>query len=79
CCCYFVMMLLSYIFGQKHYPIPYNIKRILTYIGLAFGLFALSQKLDTYPLYYHNMSLIFFIFVAYFLEKKDIKTLFNHD
>ncbi|MGB0999667.1 MAG: lipopolysaccharide biosynthesis protein [Flavobacteriales bacterium] len=79
CCCYFVMMLLSFVFGQKHYPIPYNIKRILTYIGLAFGLFALSQKLDTYPLYYHNMSLIFFIFVAYFLEKKDIKTLFNHD
>ena len=36
------MTLLSYYFGRKHYPIPYNIKKIGFYLLLSIGLSALS-------------------------------------
>ncbi len=36
--CYFTMMLLSARWGQKFYPVPYDIKRIGGYIGLALAL-----------------------------------------
>ena len=39
---YFSMTLLSYYFGRKHYPIPYNIKKISIYLILAISLSALS-------------------------------------
>ena len=39
---YVSMTLLSYYFGRKHYPIPYNIKKISIYLVLAIGLSALS-------------------------------------
>lgn len=34
--CYFLQMVICYVWGQKHYPIPYHLPRILTYMGLAF-------------------------------------------
>jgi len=39
---YVSMTLLSYYFGRKHYPIPYNIKKIGIYLVLAISLSALS-------------------------------------
>ncbi len=33
--CYVVMVAMAYILGQKHYPIPYPIGRMVSYIGLA--------------------------------------------
>ena len=39
---YLSMTVLSYYFGRKHYPIPYNIKKIATYLVLAISLSALS-------------------------------------
>lgn len=36
---YFIMVLISYFWGRKHYPIPYNVVKILGYIGFAaFGI-----------------------------------------
>jgi O-antigen/teichoic acid export membrane protein len=40
--CYLVMMLLSYFYGQKHYPIPYKIKRFFAYGFLSFALYVVS-------------------------------------
>ncbi|WP_069676667.1 lipopolysaccharide biosynthesis protein [Formosa sp. Hel1_33_131] len=39
---YVSMTVLSYYFGRKHYPIPYNIKKIGIYLVLAISLSALS-------------------------------------
>ena len=39
---YFSMTLLSYYFGRKHYPIPYNLKKISIYLILTIVLSALS-------------------------------------
>jgi len=36
--CYASMAVLSYVWGQKHYPIPYNLVRVLGY--MAFGVVA---------------------------------------
>ncbi|RYY42768.1 MAG: polysaccharide biosynthesis protein, partial [Chitinophagaceae bacterium] len=37
--CYLVMMILSYKLGQKHYPIPYPIKKLVSYIVLVVLLY----------------------------------------
>ena len=39
---YVSMTVLSYYFGRKHYPIPYNIKKIGIYLVLAISLSAVS-------------------------------------
>ena len=39
---YLSMTVLSYYFGRKHYPIPYNLKKIVTYLTLTIFLSALS-------------------------------------
>jgi len=39
---YFIMALLSYHFGKKHYPIPYNSEKILFYFVLSVSLSSIS-------------------------------------
>ncbi|MFK8043918.1 MAG: oligosaccharide flippase family protein [Crocinitomicaceae bacterium] len=36
---YFLMMVASHILGQKHYPIKYNLRKVITFLILAIGLF----------------------------------------
>lgn len=38
--CYGFMMTVSYLLGQKYYPVPYDVKRILCYLGLAALIYA---------------------------------------
>ncbi|MGN7819750.1 lipopolysaccharide biosynthesis protein [Chitinophaga sp. 22536] len=33
--CYFVQMVVCYVWGQRYYPIPYHLPKLITYIGLA--------------------------------------------
>jgi len=51
--CYFVIMWLSYIIGQKKAPIPYDMKRIGAYTVLTVGLLAVYYALRLY--FVHNM------------------------
>src|SRR5690606_25619822 len=39
---YTCMMLVSYYYGKKYYPIPYNLKKISWYLILSVGLSAIS-------------------------------------
>lgn len=41
--CYTSMMVISYFLGQKYFPVPYNLKKILGYLGLMVLLFV-TQK-----------------------------------
>ncbi len=43
--CYFSMMMAGFLIGQKHYFIPYDLKRLLFYPGLAIGLYLFSSRL----------------------------------
>jgi len=45
--CYFVMMVISYYYGQKHMPIKYDLKSIGIYVGAAMGLYAASFLVNT--------------------------------
>ncbi|MDR1653181.1 MAG: oligosaccharide flippase family protein [Prevotellaceae bacterium] len=45
--CYFLVMLLSYFFGQKYMPIAYNLKKIGFYTLIALILFVLSFLIKT--------------------------------
>jgi len=70
--CYFVMMLVSYYFGQKHLPINYDLKTIGLYTGLTVVLFVASMLIDT-PNGMLNIvlkSVLMFIYL-YILVKRD--------
>ncbi|MFT4155006.1 oligosaccharide flippase family protein [Parafilimonas sp.] len=41
--CYFSMMIISYVWGQKAYYVPYPWKKLLAYIGIALLLFFLHH------------------------------------
>ncbi len=40
---YFVMMVLSYFIGRKHFKVPYNLRKFFLYMGLAVVLFLISD------------------------------------
>ncbi len=75
--CYVVMVVIGYVTEQKYYPIPYDYKRILFYLFFAVALYfvlkyailpmELSLFLNTTVAL---LLLFFYIFTAYFLEKK---------
>jgi O-antigen/teichoic acid export membrane protein len=71
--CYGSMTILSFILGQKHFPIKYNFGKIGLYLGLALGLYfitlflALPVGIVKYGI--HSLIIIGFIGVTYFIEK----------
>lgn len=72
---YFVMMVISYVLGQKYYPIPYNLKRILSYLIISVILVILSFWVFNRNIYIGNaMLLVFIAGIAYF-EKDDLKAI----
>ena len=66
--CYFSMTAASYFIGKKHYPIPYDFKRIGLYIGTTLLLFVLSLYLD-FGMWINTLYIVIFIGVAYLLER----------
>lgn len=69
--CYFTIMLISYYFGQKYYPIDYPIKKIFGYMLLAAALWGIS-----YFVHFNNLAvnlifrtLLLAVFVVYILKK----------
>ena len=68
------MMFLSYAIGQKHYPIAYDLKKIVGYLVLSIVLSIAALK--TNGNYYINTGLVFlFLWIAILLEKNEIKQL----
>ena len=47
-CCYGAMMISSYLLGQKYYSVPYDVRRIFSYIIFAFLLFLIHSFLLGY-------------------------------
>jgi O-antigen/teichoic acid export membrane protein len=72
---YFVMMVISYVLGQKYYPIPYNLKRIVFYLVLSMVLVALSFWVFNRNLYVGNALLLGFLGLVVYLEKDEVKAM----
>jgi O-antigen/teichoic acid export membrane protein len=76
--CYASMMLASYVLGQKHYPVPYDVKKCFGYIGLSLILFVLHHQLRNS---YNNILLLhsaamgliaLFTFLVLKMEKSEL-------
>lgn len=70
---YTVMMILSYVWGQKNYPIPYNLKKNLVYIIISVVLVYLSFYVFKRNIFAGNVMLLLFIAGAYISEGKELK------
>ncbi|MBD0831175.1 oligosaccharide flippase family protein [Aestuariibaculum sediminum] len=72
---YFVMMVLSYSYGRKYYPIPYNLKKIGLYliVSISFSLLSFYEFRGVYGI--GILMLVVFLTIIYFSEKKQIKQL----
>lgn len=68
---YGVITLLSYIIGQKKYPVSYPLKDMVVYLILAAVLFVLSQEviISNVGLRLVFRTLLLLIFIAYILKK----------
>lgn len=74
---YATMMILSYGFGRKYYPIPYNLKKIGLYLSLSVGLSIVSFYQFRENYFIGIMFLIVFLIIVYLSEKNQIKNLLN--
>lgn len=78
--CYFLMMVVSYWAGQKYYPVPYNIKKIATYLILIAVLTVLSMflsaQIDSLIVKFILSSVLMMAYLWYVLrsEKSNLST-----
>ncbi len=72
---YSIMMLLSFYFGRKYYPIPYNLKKIGLYLVLSIVLSGISFYQFRANYVVGISLLIVFLGVIWFSEKNQIKQL----
>ena len=69
---YASMMVLSYIWGQKNYPIPYNLKKNLSYIITSLIIVYLSFWVFKRNIFIGNALFIAFALTALLLERKQL-------
>lgn len=70
---YSAMMLLSFYFGRKYYPIPYNLKKIGLYLLTSIGLAVLSFYYYRGNYYIGITMLVVFLGLVIMLEKNQLK------
>lgn len=71
--CYTVMMLVSYFWGQKVFPVPYQVGRIVLYMVFAIGLYLLSTIFNDYSLIFRllfNTIIILIYFGTVFVVER---------
>lgn len=69
---YFTMMVLSYFLGQRNYPIPYHIKKNISYIAAAAFISWLSFTIFNQNLLIGNALFFIFIIIAFLVERKQL-------
>lgn len=69
---YASMMVLSYLWGQKNYPIPYNLKKNLAYIISSVVIVYISFSIFNRNIWIGNALFIAFAAIALFTERKQI-------
>lgn len=78
--CYGVMMYLSFMWGQKYYPIPYQVGKMAKYLGvmlLLYGVQALiSRYVDVVAIRIASGTVLFagYLFYIFKQEQKELKS-----
>jgi len=68
---YLIMVVISYNWGKKHYPVPYNLPKILLYLSLAASGIILNEVVDA-SFFISTVILLFFLTLAFLLERKNL-------
>jgi O-antigen/teichoic acid export membrane protein len=70
--CYASMMIASYVLGNKHYPVNYDLKRIFAYLALSLSLYGLSVFISGFSamstLIIKNALLLLFLAIVWKVE-----------
>ena len=69
------MMLLSFYFGRKYYPVPYDLKKIGGYLSLSIGFSVLYFYVFRNNYYIGSILILIFFATIYFAEKDQLKQL----
>ena len=72
---YFTMMVISYVLGQRKYPIPYDLKRISIYLLVSAVLVVLSFWVFNRNIYIGNLLLLAFAGGIVYFEKDQLKSI----
>ena len=75
------MMILSYLIGQKYFPVKYNLLKFAGYLGLSVLLYAVSSvikpELSVIRIGFHTVLLLIFLGIVYLVEKPTISIVRN--
>jgi O-antigen/teichoic acid export membrane protein len=69
------MMMISYQMGKKYYPVPYDILRIGSYLGLSTIISAISYYRFNDNFYVSTILVLVFLGIIFLFEKNEIKQL----
>lgn len=77
--CYLSMMMISFFWGRKYFPVPYPLKRIFLYFTLALSIYLVHTLLPDFDasLFNYLISTVLlglFLIVVIFLERKEIRS-----
>jgi O-antigen/teichoic acid export membrane protein len=79
---YGLQMILSYFLGQKHFPIPYNLKKFFLYLGSSLVLFWIGSQVQFEKSilnhFVHNLLVLLFVGFVFALEKNNLKASKGH-
>jgi O-antigen/teichoic acid export membrane protein len=72
--CYFLMMLLSYFWGQKYFHIEYEVTKLVGYFALAMAIFFVSKSLPFHTplLTFSANSALYAIFLGTIFVREDL-------
>ncbi len=73
---YGTMMFLSFYFGRMYYPVPYNFRKIIFYLGVSILFSTLSFYIFDRNLFVGIPLLLIFFGLVYKLESQNLKKLF---
>jgi hypothetical protein len=67
------MMVLSYLIGQKYFPVKYNLLKFAGYLGLSFALFIISTMVEidatVLRLAFRTLLILVFAGIVFGIEK----------
>ncbi len=74
--CYASIALASYLLGRKYFPVPYDVKRVLGYVGFAVALYIANQELiwftGLHALLSGTLFLLVYLLAAYALDGRKL-------
>ena len=77
--CYLFMMLSSYLLGQKYYPVPYAVKKLIAYLVLVVLIYlihlALVKFISASLLFSLSSGFVLFILLTWFVSRIEAKEL----